>query len=93
MARGQNINSMVFNKPLLVTLDSLQPITDYLSNPERVANLKLEKPKEEVLLGLSDFGNRYGRTYNGCGERVEKEISFASGNRSRAGRVGRYFGR
>ena len=57
MARGQNINSMVFNKPLLVTLDSLQPITDYLSNPERVANLKLEKPKEEVLLGLSDFGN------------------------------------
>ena len=57
MARGQNINSMVFNKPLLVTLDSLQPITDYLSNPERVANLKLEKPKEEVLLELSDFGN------------------------------------
>ena len=57
MARGQNINAMVFNRPLLITLDSLQPITDYLASPERVANLKLEKPKEESVLELKDFNS------------------------------------
>ena len=57
MARGQNINSMVFNKPLLVTLDALQPITDYLSDPERAASLKLERPEEESLLKLESFNS------------------------------------
>lgn len=57
MARGQNINATVFNKPLLITLDALQPITEYLSSPERTASLKLERPEEDKLLSLSDFGS------------------------------------
>lgn len=57
MARGQNVNSLVFNKPLLITLDALQPITDYLSSPERSANLKLSKPDDVVDLKLEDFNN------------------------------------
>ena len=57
MARGKNIGDLVFNKPQLITLDSLQPITDYLSNPERVANLKFEKPTQEYALGLADFNS------------------------------------
>ena len=57
MARGQSIINKVFNKPQLITLDSLQPITDYLSNPERVAGLKLEKEEERVKLTLADFNN------------------------------------
>lgn len=42
MARGQNIISKVYNKPLLITMQDLQPIADYLSNPERVASLKMD---------------------------------------------------
>lgn len=47
MARGQNIISKVFNKPLLITLTDLQPITDYLSDPSRVASLRLSDDEED----------------------------------------------
>ena len=57
MARGKNIGDLVFNKPQLITLDSLQPITDYLSNPERVANLKFGKLAQEPVLELADFNS------------------------------------
>lgn len=43
MARGQNLLNKIYNKPLLISLDELQPIADYLSSPERVASLKFEK--------------------------------------------------
>lgn len=54
MARGQNLLSKVYNKPLLITLDDLQPIADYLSSPERVASLKFE---QETLVSpkLEDY--------------------------------------
>ena len=57
MARGKNIGDLVFNKPQLITLDSLQPITDYLSNPKRVANLKFGKIAQEPVLELADFNS------------------------------------
>lgn len=47
MARGQNIINKVFNKPLLITAQDLQPITDYLSDPSRVASLRLSDDYEE----------------------------------------------
>lgn len=47
MARGQNIISKVFNRPLLITATDLQPITDYLSDPSRVAALKLSDDYED----------------------------------------------
>lgn len=50
MARGQNLLNKVYNKPLLITLDDLQPIADYLSSPERVASLKFEQDKVELPL-------------------------------------------
>lgn len=54
MARGQNLLNKVYNKPLLITLDDLQPIADYLSSPERVASLKFEKG-ELVTPKLEDY--------------------------------------
>ena len=39
MARGQNILSKIYNKPLLITHTDLQQIADYLSNPERGSSL------------------------------------------------------
>ncbi len=47
MARGQNIINKVFNKPLLITAQDLQPITDYLSDPTRVAALRLSDDYED----------------------------------------------
>lgn len=60
MARGQNLLSKVYNKPLLITLDELQPIADYLSNPDRVASLKIEQenstaPKLESFQNESQY--------------------------------------
>lgn len=54
MARGQNLLNKIYNKPLLISLDDLQPIADYLSSPERVANLKFEKDYSEPPK-LEDF--------------------------------------
>lgn len=56
MARGQNLLSKVFNKPLLITASDLQPIADYLSNPERVASLKFETSIEQ-LPQLANYEN------------------------------------
>lgn len=56
MARGQNIASKVYNKPLLITLDDLQPIADYLSNPERLASVKLESV-EDTAPKLADYSD------------------------------------
>lgn len=58
MARGQNVTGTVFNKPLLITLDALQPISDYLSSPDRVSALRVEKPQEEPELKLSNFDSQ-----------------------------------
>jgi len=56
MARGQNIGSMVFNKPQLIALDALQPIINYLSQPDRATTLQLDRNVEELVeLKLSDF--------------------------------------
>lgn len=56
MARGQAISSMVFNKPQLIALDDLQPIVDYLANPNRSDILRLDRDiEEDVELKLSDF--------------------------------------
>lgn len=55
MARGQNIFSRVFNKPQLITLESFQPIVDYLADPQRASALKLSKPVEQEKLLRSDF--------------------------------------
>lgn len=57
MARGQNIMSKIFNKPLLITTQDLQPITDYLASPERVASLKLSNEVVEDKLTLADFSS------------------------------------
>ena len=54
MARGQNILSKIYNKPLLITHTDLQPIADYLSNPERVSSLKFDSVSETVPK-LSDY--------------------------------------
>lgn len=48
MARGQNLLSKVYNKPLLITLSELQPIADYLSSPDRVSSLKFEQDSVEA---------------------------------------------
>lgn len=56
MARGQNLLSKVYNKPLLITANELQPIADYLSSPERVASLRFEQDKF-TLPKLEDFSN------------------------------------
>lgn len=55
MARGQNIGSMVFNRPQLISLDALQPIINYLSQPDRASTLQLDKSVELSELTLSDF--------------------------------------
>ncbi len=59
MARGQNIGSMVFNKPQLISLDALQPIINYLSQPDRASTLKLgeDTTQDLVELKLSDFND------------------------------------
>lgn len=56
MARGQNIIGRVFNRPLLITPEDLKPITDYLSNPERVAELKFESDVDTTPK-LEDFSS------------------------------------
>ena len=48
MARGQNLLSKVYNKPLLITHTDLQPIADYLSNPERAASLRFDTVVENT---------------------------------------------
>lgn len=56
MARGHNIGSMVFNKPQLISLDALQPIINYLSQPDRASTLQLDnETKVNTDLTLSDF--------------------------------------
>lgn len=57
MARGKNLGDLVFNKPQLIAIESLQPITDYLLHPERMVSMKLEKPQEVQLLARSEFGS------------------------------------
>lgn len=57
MARGKNLGDLVFNKPQLIAIESLQPITDYLLHPERMVSMKLEKPQEVELLARSEFGS------------------------------------
>ena len=57
MARGQNIVSKVFNKPQLITLEGLQPIVDYLADPQRSALLKLAKQEESKPLLRVDFNS------------------------------------
>ena len=48
MARGQNLLSKVYNKPLLITHTDLRPIADYLSNPERAASLRFDTVVENT---------------------------------------------
>ena len=57
MARGKNLGDLVFNKPQLIAIESLQPITDYLLHPKRMVSMKLEKPQEVQLLARSEFGS------------------------------------
>lgn len=57
MARGKNLGDLVFNKPQLIAIESLQPITDYLLHPERMVSMKLEKPQEVELLARSEFSS------------------------------------
>lgn len=38
-----NLIKRVFNKPQFITLEDLQPITDYLSDPVRASTIKIEK--------------------------------------------------
>lgn len=56
MARGQNLLTKVFNKPLLITASEITPIADYLSNPERVASLKFEQQDTTEIL-RSDYSS------------------------------------
>lgn len=56
MARGQNLLSKVYNKPLLITHTDLQPIADYLSNPERTASLRFDTVVENTPK-LADFNS------------------------------------
>ena len=57
MARGKNLSDLVFNKAQLIAIESLQPITDYLLNPERMVSMKLEKPEKVELLARSEFSD------------------------------------
>ena len=54
MARGQNLLGKIYNKALLITLNDLHPIVDYLSSPERVASLRFEQDTQ-VAPQLSDY--------------------------------------
>ena len=54
MARGQNLLGKIYNKPLLITLNDLHPIVDYLSSPERVASLRFEQDTQ-VIPQLNDY--------------------------------------
>ena len=54
MARGQSLLGKIYNKALLITLNDLQPIVDYLSNPERVASLRFEQDTQ-ISPQLSDY--------------------------------------
>lgn len=56
MARGQNLINKVFNRPLLITPEDLQPITDYLSNPERASTLRLDMENVSAPK-LEDYSN------------------------------------
>lgn len=56
MARGQNLTSKLFNKPLLITMSDLQPIADYLSKPERVASLRMDSVVNNIPL-LTDYNS------------------------------------
>lgn len=56
MARGQTLGSMVFNKPQLIALDSLQPIVNYLSNPDKATALRQATDEKDLLdIKLEDF--------------------------------------
>lgn len=56
MSRGQTLGSMVFNKPQLIALDALQPIVNYLSNPDKSNTLRQStEDKEDVELKLENF--------------------------------------
>ena len=57
MARGKNLSDLVFNKSQLIAIESLQPITDYLLNPERMVSMKLEKPEKVEILARSEFSS------------------------------------
>ena len=60
MARGQTLGSMVFNKPQLIALDALQPIVNYLSNPEKSHVLRQStEEKQEVELKLENYDSEY----------------------------------
>lgn len=54
MARGQNLLGKIYNKSLLITLNDLHPIVDYLSSPERVASLRFEQDTQ-VVPQLNDY--------------------------------------
>lgn len=57
MSRGQTLGSMVFNKPQLISLDEMQPIVNYLANPNKtLASFDIKKDVGEVLT-LADFDN------------------------------------
>ena len=60
MARGQTLGSMVFNKPQLIALDALQPIVNYLSNPDKTHVLRQStEEKQEVEIKLEDYDSEY----------------------------------
>lgn len=60
MARGQTLGSMVFNKPQLIALDALQPIVNYLSNPDKSHALRQStEEKQEVELKLENYDSEY----------------------------------
>ncbi len=60
MARGQNLLEKIYNKPLLISTEALQPISDYLSSPDRVASLKMESVTSEApKLASFDSDEKY----------------------------------
>lgn len=44
-----NLIKRVFNKPQFITLEDLQPITDYLQDPVRASTIKIEKVETVVI--------------------------------------------
>lgn len=56
MSRGQTLGSMVFNKPQLIALDEMQPIVNYLSNPNKTL-ASFDKADKEIQEDktLADF--------------------------------------
>lgn len=57
-----NLIKRVFNKPQFITLEDLQPITDYLQDPVRASTIRIEKPETvEIKREMYDSQEDYDR--------------------------------